>query len=60
MFFLTKGADIVNLDYLKSLQQCTSLRKLDLRGNPCCHSPGYRETVKSLLENLQELDGEQI
>lgn len=52
--------NITNLDCLRSLEHCTSLRKLDLRGNPCCLLPGYRDTVKSLLTNLQELDGEQI
>lgn len=51
--------DITSLDCLKSLH-CKSLQKLDLRGNPCCLSPGYRDTVKSLLTTLQELDGEQI
>ncbi|KAJ7374528.1 hypothetical protein OS493_004866 [Desmophyllum pertusum] len=50
--------NISNLDCLKSLQQCASLRKIDLRGNPCCQSAGYRDAVKSLLANLQELDGE--
>ncbi|RMX40363.1 hypothetical protein pdam_00017495 [Pocillopora damicornis] len=52
--------NITNLDCLRSLEHCTSLRKLDLRGNPCCLLPGYGDTVKSLLTNLQELDGEQI
>ncbi|KAL9974647.1 hypothetical protein ACROYT_G011708 [Oculina patagonica] len=52
--------NISNLDCLQSLQQCTSLRKIDLRGNPCCQLPGYKDAVKSLLKNLEELDGEQI
>lgn len=58
--FLTRRTDISDLDSLKSLQHCTLLRKIDLRGNPCCQSPHYRDVVKSVLINLQELDGQQI
>lgn len=52
--------NISNLELLKSLRYCTLLRKLDMRGNPCCQSSNYREEVKSILANLQELDGAQI
>ncbi|KAK2550991.1 Geranylgeranyl transferase type-2 subunit alpha [Acropora cervicornis] len=52
--------NISNLESLKSLRYCTLLRKLDMRGNPCCQSSNYREEVKSILANLQELDGAQI
>ena len=58
--FFDRSKDISNLDSLKSLQYCTLLRKLDMRGNPCCQSSSYREEVKSILANLQELDGHQI
>lgn len=52
--------NISHLDCLKSLQYCSRLKKLDLRGNPCCQSAGYRDEVKSILVNLQELDEQQI
>lgn len=60
LFLDPSGTDISDLDSLKSLQHCTLLRKIDLRGNPCCQSPHYRDVVKSVLINLQELDGQQI
>ncbi|XP_029188106.2 geranylgeranyl transferase type-2 subunit alpha-like isoform X3 [Acropora millepora] len=52
--------NISNLESLKSLRYCTLLRKLDMRGNPCCGASSYRQEVKSILASLQELDGAQI
>lgn len=52
--------NISDLELLKTLQHCPVLRKMDLRGNPCCHAPGYIDKVKSLLPSIQELDGEKV
>ena len=57
---LTRGKDISDLEVLKTLQHCPLLRKMDLRGNPCFHAPGYIDKVKSLLPSIQELDGEKV
>ncbi|CAH3130023.1 unnamed protein product [Porites lobata] len=52
--------NISDLEVLKTLQHCPVLRKMDLRGNPCCQAPGYIDKVKSLLPSIQELDGEKV
>ena len=57
---LTRWKDISDLEVLKTLQHCPVLRKMDLRGNPCCQAPGYIDKVKSLLPSIQELDGEKV
>lgn len=45
-----------SLDDLHLLTKCPSLRCLDLRRNPICFVPEYRQMVFHILPNLKELD----
>eukprot|EP01062_Namystynia_karyoxenos_P046751 TRINITY_DN3510_c0_g1_i6.p1 TRINITY_DN3510_c0_g1~~TRINITY_DN3510_c0_g1_i6.p1 ORF type:complete len:718 (+),score=180.76 TRINITY_DN3510_c0_g1_i6:83-2236(+) len=44
-------------DDLRPLQQCTELRTLNLRGNPCADHPSYRGSAAYLIPSLASIDG---
>ncbi|XP_062841762.1 protein phosphatase 1 regulatory subunit 42 isoform X2 [Trichomycterus rosablanca] len=50
--------DIQELEILCG--QWPYLHQIDLRGNPVCHKPKYRDRLITVCQRLEELDGKQI
>ncbi|XP_068788674.1 protein phosphatase 1 regulatory subunit 42 [Struthio camelus] len=42
------------------LNKWTKLRSMDLRGNPLCHKPKYRDRIIVQSQTLESLDGKEI
>lgn len=42
------------------LQKLKFLRHLTLKGNPICSKEGYRDTISTMLPNLESLDGKKV
>ncbi|XP_062841763.1 protein phosphatase 1 regulatory subunit 42 isoform X3 [Trichomycterus rosablanca] len=52
---------ILSLSELEILcGQWPYLHQIDLRGNPVCHKPKYRDRLITVCQRLEELDGKQI
>uniref|UniRef100_A0A1I8PPT5 Leucine-rich repeat-containing protein 56 n=1 Tax=Stomoxys calcitrans TaxID=35570 RepID=A0A1I8PPT5_STOCA len=55
--FSVRHNRISELGILTFLGMCANLLEIDLRGNPVCHQPLYRQTLQRNIATLQVLDG---
>jgi Leucine-rich repeat (LRR) protein len=51
---------IEKLSNIKGLINCTRLRNLNLKGNPVCNTPQYKEALCALIPTLRILDGQPL
>jgi protein phosphatase 1 regulatory subunit 42 len=55
------GNALTSLSDLEQALQCLpALSSLDLRGNPMCRQPRYRESIAVMADQLETIDGQGI
>ncbi|XP_066538439.1 protein phosphatase 1 regulatory subunit 42 isoform X2 [Hoplias malabaricus] len=59
--FYAADNQLQNMEELEAVfSQWPQLHRMDLRGNPVCHKPKYRDRLITMCRKLEDLDGKEI